>query len=130
MNWRNEFLKRRKEILRLEKMIKKVGTMNSLEIIRETLENTYGYPTRIRKDVGKNARRLVMYSLDATPKQIQYGRCEKEIGSLIVQGIDDKLFIYIRKDEIPCCIDMPDTINEIYNILCNKKGKNGIKQSI
>lgn len=118
MKWKEEFLNRKRKLKDLKKMIKQIGATDSLELIREELENTYGYPTRIKNNVGKNSRRIAMYSFDATSKQIQYGRPEKEIGSLIVNGKGDKLYIYICDNK---SIDMPDTIEEIYNMALNRR---------
>lgn len=83
------------------------------------IEAQFAVPTRIRRDVGAGGRRLVIFSPDSTDKQIKYGRPEKELGSMIVQGYGDELSIFNGREEAN--IDIPDMVEDIYHlIICDQ----------
>ncbi len=124
-NWRAEQKERdkkkkaiEKEIAKLNKEHNKIGTTDGLEIIREKIEEQFAVPARIRRDVGVGNRRLVIFSPDATDKQIRYGRPEKELGSVIIQGCGGELSIFNGK-EYPNS-ETPDTVEEIYHLIIDQ----------
>lgn len=127
MSWKSEQRRRvkkqreiDKEIAKLRKESRNIGTTDGLEIIREMIELRYKVPTRIRNDVGCNHRRLVLYSQNATDKQIRYGRPEKELGSITVSGRYGELSVYVGK-EYPE-INIPDTIEDVYRLIMEMGG--------
>lgn len=106
-----------KDIDKIRKKIKKIGTSDSLQYIAKQIEIRYGLPCRVR-ECGHRFRRLILYKSSATKKQVQYDREELHLGSILT--IDSKIAIYNDKSEDWDTVEFPDSISKIFELLKDK----------
>lgn len=123
MNWRHEWEERERKvdalynkIKKIEREIKEVGSTDPLQIIKESMDNDYDEQVRVRNDTSVGLHRLVLFPCNATKKQVQYGR--NEIGFITVRRSLTGIEVYNGKDFVPT--DLPDTTEEIYDLIINK----------
>lgn len=125
MNWKEIIVDRQskaklinKEIRKLNKQIKNLGTICAVDFIAEEIEKQFGYPCRLYDHrTTKGSTRMYLFEKDSTPKQIRYLRDEKIIGAISISKdqMDTDPHMYVA-DSVPL-IPLPSDIELVFKIL-------------